>query len=150
MLCVVIYVADSYAWLTIADSNDLCKNNYDQVRKSPVAKKYYTWYLVFHTILGLLVDGWLFVVTILISRILNKISQDAFKEQKRRCQLILVSFVSSYIAWSILDIYTGIFGWYVYSDFTQVILTLMIQPALGNFIPIAILMFTHLSNVTSI
>ena len=26
----------------------------------------------------------------------------------------------------------------------------MIQPALGNFIPIAILMFTHLSNVTSI
>ena len=26
----------------------------------------------------------------------------------------------------------------------------MIQPAFGNFIPIAILMYTHLSNVTSI
>ena len=80
MLCVVIYLADSFAWLRIANSNDLCTNTYDQVRKSPVAKKYYTWYLIFHTILGLLVDGWLFVVTILISRILNKISQDAFKE----------------------------------------------------------------------
>ena len=58
--------------------------------------------------------------------------------------------MTSVILWSILDAFSGIFGFSLYSDFTQIVLTLMIQPAFGNFIPIAILMYTHLSNVTSI
>ena len=150
LLCVAIYVIDSMIWLHIANSEGLCHNAYAKVRELPDARTYYISYLIVHTILGLCIITWLTIVTIGIARILNKISQDDFTLQKRRIQIILGSFVTSIIVWSILDAYTGVFGWTLYSDFTQIILTLMIQPAFGNFIPIAILMYTHLSNVTSI
>ena len=55
----------------------------------------------------------------------------------------------AFASWSVADIAVSTLGISNWSNFTIVVTTLLLIPALGNFIPIAIVFYTHFSNVTS-
>ena len=124
----------------------------DKIKNDVSIKTYFYVYEICHLALGLIINAVLLYFSCKMHMLIKQNADEDLSKQRCRVSVILFSFFFSTMLWALTDLEVQFLA-FVDKEETidaTLIVSYILAPSVGSFLTIGILLFLHLSNITSI